>query len=220
MKKLLVQQVVFLLGIEREVPNARLHQILEKMRAERDVGNIFPASPRDLDQQRVDVQVDERDLGLREELVDVFELGVAAVEEGHLDPAPLVEFEESLKVRKIWKTSIGDGMGKQGISMGPKFSSGVLFAADYEGMLIAVDAENGKKNWELKTEQPLVKLVSRGEFSGRNLIEALMRDAGADVDGVRVRFEPGMCRQIVQNTAPSVALPPVRRKTEVIRAGS
>lgn len=32
---------------------------------------------------------------------------------------------------------------------------------------------------ELKTEQPLVKLVSRGEFSGRNLVEALMRDAGA-----------------------------------------
>ncbi len=32
---------------------------------------------------------------------------------------------------------------------------------------------------ELKTEQPLVKLVSRGEFSGRNLIEALIRDAGA-----------------------------------------
>lgn len=31
----------------------------------------------------------------------------------------------------------------------------------------------------------------------------LWRDAGADVDGVRVRFEPGMCRSIVQATAPS-----------------
>jgi outer membrane protein assembly factor BamB len=70
------------------------------------------------------------------------------------DPAPLVEFESSLEVRKIWSTGIGDGMGKQGISMSPKFSSGVVFAADYEGMLIAVDAETGKKNWELKTKQP------------------------------------------------------------------
>jgi outer membrane protein assembly factor BamB len=70
------------------------------------------------------------------------------------DPAPLVEFESSLDVRKIWSTGIGDGMGKQGLSMGPKFSSGVLFAADYKGMLIAVDAETGKKNWELKTKQP------------------------------------------------------------------
>ncbi|TNF87433.1 MAG: hypothetical protein EP301_06820, partial [Gammaproteobacteria bacterium] len=43
------------------------------------------------------------------------------------DPAPLVEFEESLKVKKVWSTQIGDGMGKQGLSMSPVFSSGVLY---------------------------------------------------------------------------------------------
>jgi outer membrane protein assembly factor BamB len=69
------------------------------------------------------------------------------------DPAPLVEFEPSLEVRKIWSTQIGDGMGKQGISMGPAYLSGVLYAADYEGRLAAVDAESGDKNWELKTRQ-------------------------------------------------------------------
>ena len=69
------------------------------------------------------------------------------------DPAPLVEFEESLKVRKIWKTSIGDGMGKQGLSMAPVYSSGVLYAADYEGRLAAVDAESGRMKWVLKTKQ-------------------------------------------------------------------
>jgi len=70
------------------------------------------------------------------------------------DPAPLVEFKESLKVRKVWSTGIGDGMGKQGISMGPLYSNGSLFAADYEGRLAVVDAETGRKRWELKTEQP------------------------------------------------------------------
>jgi outer membrane protein assembly factor BamB len=69
------------------------------------------------------------------------------------DPAPLVEFEESLKVRKVWKTSIGDGMGKQGLSMAPVYSSGVLYAADYEGRLAAVDAESGRMKWVLKTKQ-------------------------------------------------------------------
>ncbi|MDX1380817.1 MAG: PQQ-binding-like beta-propeller repeat protein, partial [Xanthomonadales bacterium] len=70
------------------------------------------------------------------------------------DPAPLVEFEPSLKVRKVWSTDVGDGMGKAGLNMGPVFSSGVLYAADHEGRLVAVDAESGRKRWDLDTEQP------------------------------------------------------------------
>lgn len=70
------------------------------------------------------------------------------------DPAPLVEFNASLKVKKVWSTKIGDGMGKHGLSMGPRFSAGTLYAADYEGKLVAVDADTGRKFWELKTEQP------------------------------------------------------------------
>jgi len=70
------------------------------------------------------------------------------------DPAPLVDFEATVKVGKSWSTSVGDGMGKQGLSMGPAYSSGTLFVADYEGRLASINAESGRKNWELKTEQP------------------------------------------------------------------
>jgi len=69
------------------------------------------------------------------------------------DPAPLVEFEPSVKIGKVWSTSIGDGMGKQGLSMAPRYSSGTFFAADHKGRLMSVDAETGRSNWELKTEQ-------------------------------------------------------------------
>ncbi|MFL5679663.1 MAG: trimethylamine methyltransferase family protein, partial [Chloroflexota bacterium] len=40
------------------------------------------------------------------------------------------------------------------------------------------------------------------EFRGDEVAIALLKDAGADVDGVRVRFPRGMCRQIIQATAP------------------
>ena len=40
------------------------------------------------------------------------------------------------------------------------------------------------------------------EFRGDPEALRLLRDAGADVDGERVRFPRGMCRQIVQATAP------------------
>ncbi|MDH3672720.1 MAG: trimethylamine methyltransferase family protein [Gammaproteobacteria bacterium] len=41
------------------------------------------------------------------------------------------------------------------------------------------------------------------EFRGDPEVLYLFRDAGADVQGERVRFEPGMCRKIIQDTAPS-----------------
>ncbi|MEE8495328.1 MAG: outer membrane protein assembly factor BamB [Xanthomonadales bacterium] len=69
------------------------------------------------------------------------------------DPAALVDFQSTLRVGKVWSTQIGDGMGKQGLTMGPFYSSGTLFAADYKGRLISVNAQSGRKNWELKTGQ-------------------------------------------------------------------
>lgn len=69
------------------------------------------------------------------------------------DPVPLVEFEPSLEVRKAWSVGVGDGMGKQGLSMSPVYSSGTVYTADYEGRLVAVDAESGRKTLDLKTKQ-------------------------------------------------------------------
>jgi len=110
------------------------------------------------------------------------------------DPAPLVEFKPSLKVGKVWSTSIGDGMGKQGISMGPVYSSGKLFAADYEGKLVAVDAETGKKDWELKTEQPFSggpgldqDQIYMGTINGR--VIAYDRNGGAELWNAQVSSE-------------------------------
>jgi len=110
------------------------------------------------------------------------------------EPAPLVEFEPSLKVKKIWSTSVGDGMGKQGLSMGPVFSSGALFAADYEGLLVSIDAENGRKNWELKTKQPFSggpgldsDQVYMGTIDGR--VIAYDRNGGTELWNAQVSSE-------------------------------
>ena len=50
------------------------------------------------------------------------------------------------------------------------------------------------------------------EFRGDPEILAIFHDAGAGVDGERVRFEPGMCRRIIQASAPAR----VRRSTRAI----
>ena len=110
------------------------------------------------------------------------------------DPAPLVEFEESLSVKKIWSTSVGDGMGKQGLSMAPVFSSGSLFTADYEGRLTVVNAENGSKTLELKTKQAFSggpgldeRHIYMGTIDGR--VIAYDRNNGAEIWNAQVSSE-------------------------------
>ena len=110
------------------------------------------------------------------------------------EPAPLVDFEQSVKIGKAWSTNIGDGMGKQGLSMGPFYSSGTLFAADYEGRLVSVDAESGRKNWELKTEQPFSggpgadeSKLYMGTIDGR--VVAFDRNNGSELWNAQVSSE-------------------------------
>ena len=68
-------------------------------------------------------------------------------------PLPWSISNRRSRLEKSGSVQVGDGMGKQGLSMGPFYSSGTLFAADYEGRLLSVNAESGNKNWELKTKQ-------------------------------------------------------------------
>jgi len=110
------------------------------------------------------------------------------------DPAPLVKFEQTIKVGKAWSTKIGDGMGKQGLNMGPVYSSGTLFAADYKGRLTSVDAANGRKNWELKTEQPFSggpgvdeSQLYMGTIDGR--VVAFDRNSGNELWNAQVSSE-------------------------------
>ncbi len=69
-------------------------------------------------------------------------------------PAELVEFEATLKVGKVWSTNVGSGLDQAGRQLRPAYSSGVVYTADYKGLLVAVNAENGNKLWESKTKLP------------------------------------------------------------------
>jgi outer membrane protein assembly factor BamB len=69
-------------------------------------------------------------------------------------PAELIEFEPTLKVRKVWSTGVGKGLDKAGRQLRPAYSSGTIYAADYKGLLMSIDAESGAKRWEIKTKLP------------------------------------------------------------------
>src|SRR3954465_11655452 len=57
------------------------------------------------------------------------------------------------------------------------------------------------------------------EFRGDEIALGLLRDAGADVQGERVRFPRGMCRQIVQATAPRSFVQHARNEARSVTIG-
>jgi outer membrane protein assembly factor BamB len=69
-------------------------------------------------------------------------------------PVPLVEFAPSLQTNKKWSTKIGDGIGRKHTQLRPVIADGNVYAADYKGLLVSVDASTGRKQWEIKTELP------------------------------------------------------------------
>jgi outer membrane protein assembly factor BamB len=70
------------------------------------------------------------------------------------DPVPLVEFTSSLVTRQAWSTRIGDGIGRQRTQLRPEINDGGIYAADYKGLLVKLNAETGAKLWESKTDLP------------------------------------------------------------------
>lgn len=70
------------------------------------------------------------------------------------EPARLVDFEPTLEVGKVWSTKVGDGLDQAGRQLRPAFASGSMYAADYKGLLMAMNADNGQKLWEIKTKLP------------------------------------------------------------------
>jgi outer membrane protein assembly factor BamB len=78
-------------------------------------------------------------------------------------PAPLVDIESPIPVKKLWNTSVGVGNDKQFINLVPAVDESQIFVADRKGQVVAFDLETGKKNWSVKTETAIAAGPGVGE---------------------------------------------------------
>ena len=67
-------------------------------------------------------------------------------------PAELIEIADPIPFKKLWSKSVGVGYDKQFVNLVPYVYNGQLFVADRKGRVMALDAETGKENWEVKTD--------------------------------------------------------------------
>lgn len=100
-----------------------------------------------------------------------------------LEPVELLEFEASLDVKRLWSGKVGDGTELLRVGLSPAGDGNRIYAASYDGNVIAFDPENGRRLWRVETEVTL----SAGPGVGNGLVVV----AGYDGDVIALRAQDG-----------------------------
>ncbi len=96
---------------------------------------------------------------------------------------PLVELEQAINIKKLWSTKVGGGTDGYYLKLSPVVGDDLIFAAERDGQVIALEIETGRSRWKTKTKKPL----SGGPGHGEGLVLVGTRDgevlALSDEDG-------------------------------------
>ncbi|SDR70968.1 outer membrane protein assembly factor BamB [Pseudomonas oryzae] len=83
-----------------------------------------------------------------------------------LPPAELSKFTEEVQLEKQWSRSIGEGQGETWNQLELAAEGDTLFAADVEGLVVAMNRESGDVLWKTELDKP----VSGGVGAGYGLV--------------------------------------------------
>jgi outer membrane protein assembly factor BamB len=70
-------------------------------------------------------------------------------------PAELVKFKPTIRIKKVWSASLGDDSESLRLALQPASDGARVFAAAHDGKVSAFDAEKGKRLWRQKTRLQL-----------------------------------------------------------------
>lgn len=92
--------------------------------------------------------------------------GMFGGDEEENQPAELVSFKATLRIKKAWSAKLGDGAEHLRLALGAASDGTNIFAAAHDGRVAAFAAGNGKRQWRTKTRLPL----SAGPVVGNGII--------------------------------------------------
>jgi len=64
-------------------------------------------------------------------------------EDDPTQPAVLVDFKQTVKIKKLWSHGVGDGQGDGFYKIQPAISGDIIYAAAADGELLAVNRNSG-----------------------------------------------------------------------------
>ncbi|AUV87091.1 outer membrane protein assembly factor BamB [Vibrio campbellii] len=89
-------------------------------------------------------------------------LAGCAGEEDTIVMAPLPQVDSEFTPSAKWSTSIGDGVGHYFSKLSPVVANDTLFVASRDGLVKALDSENGKQKWQIDLEEDVIARLSGG----------------------------------------------------------
>ena len=92
----------------------------------------------------------------------VMAAGCSSNSKKELPPAELPKFEKEVQLKKEWSRSIGQGQGDTFNMLVPAVDGESIFAADVEGLVMALDRTTGKVQWKADLELPVSGAVGAG----------------------------------------------------------
>jgi outer membrane protein assembly factor BamB len=92
----------------------------------------------------------------------VLAVGCSSNSKKELPPADLPDFEEEVVLQKEWSRSIGEGQGKTFNMLVPAVEGDSIYAADVEGLVMALDRMTGKVIWKKDLDLPVSGAVGAG----------------------------------------------------------
>ena len=70
------------------------------------------------------------------------------------EPTPLVEFPAEADIERVWRASIGDGLGRKYLRLNPAVVADRVYAADAYGVVEARNRFDGRRLWRVQVDEP------------------------------------------------------------------
>ncbi len=130
-------------------------------------------------------------------------------DDGVLPPKELIKFEATLPIKKVWSTKLGKGSEFLRVSLSPAGDGKRIYAASHNGVVSALNPENGRKIWRVELDLPL--------SAGPGVGEGYVVVAGSDGELVSLAAEDGREIWRINMDAESLARPLIRNGSIVIQ---
>jgi outer membrane protein assembly factor BamB len=92
-------------------------------------------------------------------------------------PNPLIDIENQFESKTLWSTDIGEGLGERSGKISPVYAYKKIYVADGDGLVAAVNPDNGKVLWQNDFELPIAggpavgnRIVAVGTSQGEVLV--------------------------------------------------
>lgn len=124
-------------------------------------------------------------------------------------PAELVKFKSTLRVKKVWSDSVGEGTKALRLALEPASDGKLIYAAAHDGRVTAYEAAKGRKAWRRKTKLPL----SAGPAVGESLL--VLGSNNGDV--IALNLEDGATRWRTVVSSEVLATPALTDELALVR---